>query len=188
MLNLYCVLKIKDKQYFVTEGDVIKTHPVTKEDLIEVLLLKDGESMFLGDPVVEKGGVVIDLIGTNHEKTDVRRFRSKSRYRKNKSHSQDFSILKVVKIGSKITGVKVNIIEETDKNTEIIKDKTAVKAVEKSIMSLESLGFSTRILGALNKNKIKTISQLSKLNKEEIIALEGLGKKSAEDILKKLGK
>jgi len=192
MANLYCILRIKDKQYFVTQGDILKTYPVSLEEPIQILLLRDEEEVLLGNPVVEKGGVEISVLGVNRIKTDVRRYKSKSRYRKNKSHSQEFSVLKIVKISSKLKGIKITVISE-----EVAKEPTAVKESalkEKETPKvaktpkLESLGFSTRILSVLSKNKISTVSQLSKLSKEQIVALGGLGEKSAEDIITKLGK
>ncbi|NCT55900.1 hypothetical protein GW755_03540 [bacterium] len=189
MSNLYCVLKIKDKQYFVTEGDIVKTHPITIEEPIQILLLRDNEETYLGDPVVENGGVEISVIGVNRIKTDVRRYKSKSRYRKNKSHSQEFSILKIIKIGSKLKGVNITVIKEDEETKEVLVKKTAEKEVkEVKEVKVDTLGFSTRIITALTKNKINTVSQLADLSKDQIIALDGLGKKSAEEILNKLGK
>lgn len=107
MTKAYCVLKIKDKQFFVTEGDVIKTHPITTPEEVEILLLKDKDDLILGDPIVEKGGVEIAILGDKKIKTEVRRYKSKSRYRKNKSHSQTFLFSKITKISSKAKGVKL---------------------------------------------------------------------------------
>lgn len=120
MSKPYSVIKIKDKQFFVTEGDVIKTYPISTEKEIEILLLKDKDALILGDPIVEKGGVEITVLGDKKIKTEVRRYKSKSRYRKNKSHSQNFLFCKITKISSTAKGVKF-----------IAEDKKAPKASSK---------------------------------------------------------
>jgi len=180
MKRIYCVLQIKDKQYFVTEGDLIKTHPLESPSEVKILLLKDKKDLLLGDPVVNSGGVEITILGDKKIKTKVRRYKSKSRYRKDKSHSQKFTFFKVTKISSTVKGV---IFKTKSKEESLLSAK-----VKKETDDLSEMNLSSRIMKVLEKNKIKNANQLSKLSKSEIIALEGLGNKSAEEIIKKLRK
>lgn len=124
-MNKYAVIKIKDKQYFVEEGDVIVTHPVNKEDILEVLLLKDAKTLELGEPTVKTGGVLLSIVDNKKIKTEVRRYRSKSRYRKNRSHGQLFSYLKIDSIDLGLKNSKISFKEEKEAK-KVTKTKSTV--------------------------------------------------------------
>jgi len=189
MSTKYAVVKIKDKQFLVKEGDKITAHQVKEGDKIEVLLLKDADTMDIGMPFITKGGVQLSLIADKRVKTEVRRFKSKSRYKRNKSHSQIFSSLLIKSIDSALK--ESGIV--TEKETEI-KKKKAPKAVEAKspkkmkVAGLESLGLSPRVENALKDAGIESIKELKSKTKEDLDQVKGLGEKSVGEILKKLKK
>lgn len=126
-MSKYAVIKINDKQFFVEEGDLVKSSLLSEKPEFQVLLVKDGTNLEVGEPEVSKGGVVLNLIGNVNNKVSVRRYRSKSKYRKNKSHTDKVSLLKVESIGlsvkSKITAAKSDKPSSSKKVVKKLKNK-----------------------------------------------------------------
>ncbi len=129
MSTKYAIIRIKDKQFFVREGTKVKVVELRDTDNVDVLLLKENDFLEIGEPLVNKGGVVLERLGDKKIKTEVRRYKSKSRYRKNKSHSQKFSFLRVINISS---GLKKSSIKEEKAITKKASKKNIVKTAKKA--------------------------------------------------------
>ena len=64
----------------------------------EVLFYKDDKSVLIGTPTLANVSVELTKINDYKEKTNIFRFKSKSRHRRRKGHKQPMSVLKVVSI------------------------------------------------------------------------------------------
>ena len=58
----YAVIKIKGKQYRVSEGDKIVVDRAKNELSEKTLLLRDGENLLIGKPYLDKVEVVLSKI------------------------------------------------------------------------------------------------------------------------------
>lgn len=100
----FAVIATGGKQYVVHEGDILNVEKLEAEegkkvDFTEVLLLDDGKTTKVGEPTVSGAKVSAELVEHGKgKKISVIRFRSKSRYFKNKGHRQPYSRVKVTKI------------------------------------------------------------------------------------------
>lgn len=103
----YAVIEFAGHQYKVEKGLELKVDRFSEEegksfDVSAVLLLvKDGE-VTIGTPYVKDAKVTLKVLEhTRSEKIPVRRFKSKSRYRRHKSHRQPLTLVKVdnIKVG-----------------------------------------------------------------------------------------
>ena len=103
----FAVIATGGKQYVVHEGDFLNIEKLTGEykegakvEFSDVLLLDDGTTTKVGEPTVAGAKVTGEFIeGGRDKKISVIRFRSKSRYFKNKGHRQPYSRVKITKIG-----------------------------------------------------------------------------------------
>lgn len=103
----YAIIQIAGKQYRVSEGeqlivDHLDVEPGAKVTVSDVLLVKNGETVLVGQPLVE--GATVTLTEANHfkgEKIRVATFKAKSRYRKVHGHRQHQTQVTVQKIAVK---------------------------------------------------------------------------------------
>lgn len=101
------VIETGGKQYVVSAGDTIKIEKLNGEigegDTVtfdKVLLVDNGSDTTIGEPYIENAKVLGELVENGrNKKLSVIKFRSKSRYFRNKGHRQHY--MKV-----KITGVQ----------------------------------------------------------------------------------
>ena len=102
----YAVIALNGKQFKVAEGDTltldaVKTPEGNTITVDEVLLMADGEQVSVGTPFVENASVSLRV--TEHakdKKIEVRRFKAKSRYRRNRGHRQPISSLVVESVSA----------------------------------------------------------------------------------------
>ena len=95
----FAVIEINSKQFIVKEGEVFNVDSLSSDDEVKVLLAQMGEELLIGEPYLENVGVQITVRENKKDrKVSVRRFKSKSRYRKNKGHRQPISVIEVSKI------------------------------------------------------------------------------------------
>lgn len=105
--NLSAVIQLGAKQYLVKVGDKIEAEKVPVKEgesltIKEVLLVSDGEETTIGTPFVEKASVELKHEEVKKgEKVEVRKFRAKSRYRRESGHRQSLSALSVTGINLK---------------------------------------------------------------------------------------
>ena len=99
----FAVIQTGGKQYKVSEGDTIQIEKLKAEHKVgakitfdEVLLVDDGKDTKIGTPHVAGAKVeaILEEEGRD-KKVSVIRFRSKSRYFKNKGHRQPFAKVKI---------------------------------------------------------------------------------------------
>lgn len=93
----YIVARIGNRQFKVSEG---KQLTVDRFDgkINEVLLLVDGDDVKVGRPLVDGVKVKTKIIEEGKVKTEIRRFKAKSRYRKERGHKQPVTKVLIEKI------------------------------------------------------------------------------------------
>ena len=102
---MYALIEFAGKQFRIEEGSSIKVPYVdgkvgTKITIDKVLYLDDGKNKTVGTPLVS--GIKIDGEITSHgreRKVVVFKFKRRKGYQKKNTHRQEYSILKVGKLG-----------------------------------------------------------------------------------------
>ncbi len=100
----YAVIKFGGHQYKIAEGAQLTLDRVDVEegksfDVEDVLLVVEDEKPVVGTPTVKNAKARLKVVEqTRSEKIPVRRFKSKSRYRRNKSHRQPLTVVEVEEI------------------------------------------------------------------------------------------
>lgn len=103
MKKPYAVIQLNGKQFLVSEGDVLEIDSAVAEQklfITDVLLVVSDKGIQVGQPLVAKAKVTLNLVEEKRTKTRVAKFRSKSRYRKIYGHKQPQSVLKVESISA----------------------------------------------------------------------------------------
>ncbi len=96
----YAIISLNNNQYKITEGEEILVDKIDKNEIKpEILLVVDDGKVFIGEPSLNKAKVGIEYVGDEKgTKLHVRKFRSKSRYRKKIGFRPEYTRLKVEKI------------------------------------------------------------------------------------------
>lgn len=98
----YAIIQAQGKQYTVKEGEELLLeglHDDKKLEISEVLLVSDEGKVKVGNPYLRGAKVQASLVGTEKgEKINVRKYKSKSRYRKAIGHRAKLTRVKVEKI------------------------------------------------------------------------------------------
>ncbi len=124
MSENFAVIRLNSKQFIIKKGETLQVDRVSPDATLQVLLAEMDGNVLVGSPLVEKFGVKLEVTSDlKDEKIEVRRYKSKSRYRKHKGHRQPISIISVVDFGEKV------------KNELVWKKET--EAVEASIETVE---------------------------------------------------
>ncbi|NBO22700.1 50S ribosomal protein L21 [bacterium] len=99
----HAIISLTGKQFTVKEGTTFKVDSIDNIENIKVLGYSSDSSVFeFGAPFLENITVTLEKLDDRlDDKLRVARFRAKSRYRKNKSHRQPISIVKVISISKK---------------------------------------------------------------------------------------
>ena len=111
----YAIIGLNGKQYQVQEGQNLKVDSLRQEEgkLISperVLLLSDEEGILVGEPGLDSVDVSLKVTSNlKDKKISVRRYRSKSRYRKSKGHRQPITTLVVSSISRAPAGKKASV-------------------------------------------------------------------------------
>ena len=124
---MYALIEFAGKQFRIEEGSSIKVPYVdrkvgTKVTIDKVLYLDDGKNKTVGTPSVS--GVKIEGEITSHgreRKVVVFKFKRRKGYQKKNTHRQEYSMLKVGKLG------KVKKSPSKKSETKATKTKTAPK-------------------------------------------------------------
>lgn len=97
----YAIAAIGGKQYKLEEGKQYKFDRFSGE-VENVLFYRDDAKIEIGTPKLESVTIKTEkLEDKNDKKVEVRRYRAKSRYRRNKGHRQPVTLVKVTNIDSK---------------------------------------------------------------------------------------
>jgi len=126
----YAIIRLNGKQYMVKKGSLMKIDRVHSETVVDVLMYGDEKDAIVGTSVVEGFGVKFEILEDKKDKKiSVRRYKSKSRYRKENGHRQPISIVKVSDFGK---GIKTGFVAST-RSTDIEVKAEAVEKVEKAV-------------------------------------------------------
>jgi len=159
----YAVIELSGSQFLVSEGDKLKVNRLSKDEgktfsLVPLLLVSEGE-VSIGQPSLEAAQVRLKILEHKKDKKiEVRRFRSKSRYRRKTGHRELISIVRVEKIITNEAG------------------------------GLGSLGLSTRTENALKIAGIESVGELKEMSKEELLEIKGVGEKAAKEIITEINR
>lgn len=93
----YAIVRIGGRQFKIEEGQNL-TIDRSNGKINEVLLLVDGDDVKIGRPLVDGIKVKTKIVDEGFEKTEVRRFKAKSRYRKTRGHKQPTTRILIEKI------------------------------------------------------------------------------------------
>ena len=101
---MYAVIKTGGRQYKVEPGQVVRVNKLEGQvgdslTLAEVLLVKDGETLKAGSPLLE-GASVSATIAEQDRGKKIIVFKKKRRqgYQKTQGHRQDYTALKITAI------------------------------------------------------------------------------------------
>ena len=103
---MYAVVKTGGKQYRVAAGDILEVEKLDGEvgdsiTLDEVLLVANGESATVGQPMVEGASVTAKITGQHRgKKIMVFRYRPKKRIRVRRGHRQYLTRLEIESINA----------------------------------------------------------------------------------------
>jgi large subunit ribosomal protein L21 len=98
---MYAIIKTGGKQYTVRENQVVQVELLAGEvggtiELNEVLMVKDGERVEIGRPLVAGARVEAEITARGRgPKIRIVKFRRRKHYRKETGHRQGFSALKI---------------------------------------------------------------------------------------------
>ena len=102
MNDEFAVIRLNSKQYIVNKDKNLVVDRVSEPYTLEVLAYFNGETVELGEPVLDGKSIKLEHVEDQKaDKLEVRRYKSKSRYRKHKGHRQPISVLKVSEIAGK---------------------------------------------------------------------------------------
>lgn len=145
-INKYAIIEIGSRQFMVCEGEVVSIYKNDSITTFNTLVFKDGDTLNIGTPYVENGGVLLTYTGDTKVKSIVRRFRGKSRYRVNKSHTDILANYIVSKLDKNLQNKIESKKEAFDKKSVkakqrklITKSKVATKKVTKTSTNIKKV-------------------------------------------------
>ena len=98
---MYAVVKTGGKQYRVTPGEKLRVEQITADVgaevvLDQVLMVGEGESVRLGQPVVAGAAVKATVVSHGRgDKVTIFKMRRRKHYQKHQGHRQNFTELKI---------------------------------------------------------------------------------------------
>lgn len=101
---MFAVVRISGKQYVVAKGDIIEVDKIEGNegdavDFTDVLLTDTDGKVAVGTPTVKGAKVAAKILGQiKGKKVDVRRFKSKVRYRKHIGFRPQLTKLEIVSL------------------------------------------------------------------------------------------
>ena len=135
---MYALIEFAGKQFRVEEGSSIRVPHVegkvgSKVTIENILYMDDGKNKTVGTPTLTGAKIDSEIISHGRDrKVVVFKFKRRKGYQKKNTHRQEYSILKVGKLGKvKKTAAAKNISKTTNKETAPKKSTAAKKAVPK---------------------------------------------------------
>jgi ribosomal protein L21 len=124
----HAIVSLGRKQFNIQENDLIQVPGNTSLNPV-VLFYTDGKTTQTGTPEIKDFHIKLDLVEEKMgKKVSVKRFKAKSRYKKNHGHRQGIMILKVVELGEAKKAEKVEKVEKVEKP----ETKTAAVSAKKA--------------------------------------------------------
>ena len=135
---MYALIEFAGKQFRVEEGSSIRVPHVegkvgSKVTIENILYMDDGKNKTVGTPTLTGAKIDSEIISHGRDrKVVVFKFKRRKGYQKKNTHRQEYSILKVGKLGKvKKTAAAKNISNTTNKETAPKKSTAAKKAAPK---------------------------------------------------------
>lgn len=154
--NKLAIIELNGHQYLTHEGNTFSVELINPEVEPKVLLVKD-DMTYVGKPYLSDWGVEIEIIENfKDQKVSVRKFKAKSRYRRNKNHRQNLTMIKIVKIHKGKSSIKTLVKNEEDsvvegkknveekKNNKDTKKTKEIKTVEKESKIVKNTKSNTK--------------------------------------------
>ena len=101
---MYAVVKTGGKQYRVTPGEKLKVEQITADVgaevvLDQVLMVGEGESVRLGQPVIAGATVKATVVSHGRgDKVKIFKMRRRKHYQKHQGHRQNFTEIEITGI------------------------------------------------------------------------------------------
>lgn len=102
---MYAVITSGGKQFRVIEGQTLKIAKLVAEvgstvSFDQVLMLVNGDDIKVGKPHLDKVQVAASIVSHGrHKKIHIVKFRRRKHHRKQMGHRQDYTEVKITKIG-----------------------------------------------------------------------------------------
>lgn len=143
---MHAVIRTGGKQYRVAEGDILRVEKLQAEagdkvELDEVLLISDGETVAVGNPLVTGGKVTAEVRSHGRgDKIEVIKFKRRKKYRRKQGHRQDYTELQVTAIagGGKAKSTGKQAAAKKDEAKQAEPEKKAAKAAPKKETAKEA--------------------------------------------------
>jgi large subunit ribosomal protein L21 len=103
---MYALIRTGGKMYRVEEGQQLRVEKLEAElgteiKFDQVLLVRDGDTIKIGTPLVSNSSVIAKVIEHGrHKKISVIKFKRRKKYRRHMGHRQHFTALTIDKIVS----------------------------------------------------------------------------------------
>jgi len=135
---MYALIEFAGKQFSVEEGSSIRVPHVdgkvgSKVSIDKILYMDDGKNKTVGTPTLTGAKIDSEIISHGRDrKVVVFKFKRRKGYQKKNTHRQDYSILKVGKLGKvKKTAAAKKSSESADKEAAPKKSTAAKKTAPK---------------------------------------------------------
>ncbi len=98
---MYAIVQTGGKQFQVAKGDILEIEKLDAQEgdqvsLDQVLLIRDGETLQIGRPVVENASVKAKVLAHDKgKKVVVFKFKRRKQYRRTKGHRQHLTRIKI---------------------------------------------------------------------------------------------
>lgn len=98
---MYAVVSTGGKQYRVQKGETLRVEKIpgeigSKVTFDKVLMVADGESIRVGQPLIEKAAVQASIVEQDKaKKILVFKYKRRKRYRRRKGHRQPFTAIRI---------------------------------------------------------------------------------------------
>ena len=102
---MYAVITSGGQQFRVVEGQTLKIAKMTAEvgstvDFEKILMVVNGDNIQVGTPFLKGGKVAASIVSHGrHKKIHIVKFRRRKHHRKQMGHRQDYTEVKITKIG-----------------------------------------------------------------------------------------
>ncbi|BCE02333.1 50S ribosomal protein L21 [Marinicellulosiphila megalodicopiae] len=103
---MYAVIVSGGKQYRLKEGETVKLEKIEAEigssiNFDQILLVADGETVKIGQPVVEGAKVTAEILSQGrHKKIKILKFKRRKHHMKQMGHRQWFTEVKITSISA----------------------------------------------------------------------------------------
>ncbi len=98
---MYAVIATGGKQYKVRQGDILRVEKIPGEvgspvSFDKVLMVSDGETLDIGQPVLDNVAVKGSIVDQDkNKKIIVFKYKRRKRYRRKKGHRQQYTAIKI---------------------------------------------------------------------------------------------